>query len=165
MLAIISMITSNAQEGYRINGKANGMADGTLLLMSDENGKTDTLGTTQIQNGIFVFTGKVNAPVMAYIVSTTGNGIPLILENANFMININSAGVLIQGGKQQELFTRYMRVTQAFSVEQTKVAAEARQPGANIQALQKRVDKAYESSVNATLDLSRRTLTNMPRRI
>ena len=31
--------------------------------------------------------------------------------------------------------------------------AEAQQPGANIQALQNQVNKAYEMSVNATLNL------------
>ena len=49
--------------------------------------------------------------------------------------------------------TRFTRISQAFLAEQAKVAAEAQQPGANVQALQDRVNKAYEASVNATIEL------------
>lgn len=153
-LAIFFSIAGKAQEGYQINGKINGMENGTLLLISEESGKPDTLGTSQITNGAFGFAGKVNAPMSVYIMPAGGEGtIPLILENGQFMINIGNAGALIQGGKQQELLTRYTRISQTFVAEQTKVAAEAQQPGANVQALQERVDKAYEASVNATLEL------------
>ena len=109
---------------------------------------------TEIKNGVFVFTGKVNAPVAVYLASSDGNGmIPLILENANFMVNVSSSGALIQGGKQQELLTRFTRINQAFMAEQAKVAVEAQQPGANVRALQDCVNKAYRESVNATMEL------------
>lgn len=153
-LAIAFSLAGKAQEGFQISGKMGNMTDGSLLLVSEESGKPDTLGTIGVKNGTFVFTGKVNGPVAAYITPANGEGmIPLILENANFMVNISNAGVLIQGGKQQELLTRFTRIGQDFMVEQAKVAAEAQQPGANVSALQVRVDKAYEASVNATMDL------------
>lgn len=69
------------------------------------------------------------------------------------MINVNDNGALIQGGRQQELLTHYTRISQSFVSEQAKIVAEAQQPGANIQALQNQVNKAYEMSVNATLNL------------
>ncbi len=153
-MAIFSTIACKAQEGYQISGKMNGESTGTLLLVSEESGKLDTLGIATLKNGVFVFTGNVNRPVAAYLTLENGGGmIPLILENVNFMVNISSTGVLIQGGKQQELLTRFTRISQAFLAEQAKVAAEVRQPGANVQALQNRVDKAYELSVNATIEL------------
>ena len=130
------------------------MTDGPLLLIANEREKPDTLGSVTVKNGVFVFTGKVNAPVAAYLAPSDGNGmIPLILENANFMVNVSGRGAMIQGGKQQELLTRFTRISQAFLAEQAKVAAEAQQPGANVQALQDRVNKAYEASVNATIEL------------
>ena len=155
ILAVVNIsIATEAQEGYRISGKINGMEDSTLLLMSDENGKPKILDTTQIKNGTFMFMGKINNPMSVYITTVDGSGmIPLILENANFMVNVSGAGALIQGGKQQELLTRFTRVSQSFMAEQAKVAAEAQQPGANVQALQDRVNKAYEASVNATMEL------------
>lgn len=153
-LALLSTFACKAQQGYQISGKVSGMTDGTLLLIANEREKPDTLGSVTVKNGVFVFTGKVNAPVAAYLAPSDGNGmIPLILENANFMVNVSGRGAMIQGGKQQELLTRFTRISQAFLAEQAKVAAEAQQPGANVQALQERVNKAYEASVNATLEL------------
>ena len=153
-LAIGTTIACKAQEGYQISGKVNGIADGKMLLVSEESGKPETLATTMINNGVFTFTGKVNQPVAAYLTLESGDGmIPLILENANFMVNVSGAGALIQGGKQQELLTRFTRISQSFMAEQAKVAAEAQQPGANVQALQDRVNKAYEASMKATLEL------------
>ncbi len=153
-VVIIFSVTCKAQEGYQISGKISGVPDGKVLLINGEKGKSDTLGITQIKNGVFVFTGKVNGPVAVYITLSDGNGmIPLILENTNFMINVNDNGALIQGGRQQELLTHYTRISQSFVSEQAKIVAEAQQPGANIQALQNQVNKAYEMSVNATLNL------------
>ena len=153
-VVIIFSVTCKAQEGYQISGKISGVPDGKVLLIKGEKGKSDTLGITQIKNGVFVFTGKVNGPVAVYITLSDGNGmIPLILENTNFMINVNDNGALIQGGRQQELLTHYTRISQSFVSEQAKIVAEAQQPGANIQALQNQVNKAYEMSVNATLNL------------
>ena len=153
-LALLSTFACKAQQGYQISGKVSGMTDGTLLLIANEREKPDTLGSVTVKNGVFVFTGKVNAPVAAYLAPSDGNGmIPLILENANFMVNVSGRGAMIQGGKQQELLTRFTRISQAFLAEQAKVAAEAQQPGANVQALQDRVNKAYEASVNATIEL------------
>ena len=153
-MAILSTFACKAQQGYQISGKVSGMTDGTLLLIANEWEKPDTLGSVTVKNGVFVFTGKVNAPVAAYLAPSDGNGmIPLILENANFMVNVSDRGAMIQGGKQQELLTRFTRISQAFLAEQAKVAAEAQQPGANVQALQDRVNKAYEASVNATIEL------------
>ena len=151
---MLSAFACKAQDSYRISGKVSGMTDGTLLLIANEREKPDTLGSVTVKNGVFVFTGKVNAPVAAYLAPSDGNGmIPLILENANFMVNVSGRGAMIQGGKQQELLTRFTRISQAFLAEQAKVAAEAQQPGANVQALQDRVNKAYEASVNATIEL------------
>ena len=153
-LALLSTFACKAQQGYQISGKVSGMTDGTLLLIANEREKPDTLGSVTVKNGVFVFTGKVNAPVAAYLAPSDGNGmIPLILENANFMVNVSGRGAMIQGGKQQELLTRFTRISQAFLAEQAKVAAGAQQPGANVQALQDHVNKAYELSVNATIEL------------
>mgnify|MGYP004540490591 CR=1 FL=1 len=153
-LAMLSTFAGKAQEGYQISGKVSGMTDGTLLLIGNEGEKLDTLGSVSVKNGVFVFTGKVAHPTAAYLTPSDGNGmIPLILENANFMVNVSDRGAMIQGGKQQELLTRFTRISQAFMAEQAKVVAEAQQPGANVQALQDHVNKAYELSVNATMEL------------
>ena len=42
VLVIGTSITTIAQENYKISGKIEGMADGTLLLISEERGMVDT---------------------------------------------------------------------------------------------------------------------------
>lgn len=153
-MVILFAIVAKSQEGYRISGKVSGMTGGTLLLINGEGEKPDTLGTTEVKDGVFIFTGKVNRPLAAYLASADGNGmIPLILENADFMVNVSDNGAMIQGGKQQGLLGSFTRISQLFLAEQTRVAAEAQQPGANVQTLQVRLNQAYEASVNATLEL------------
>ena len=151
-LVISTTIACVAQEGYRISGKMNGIADGEILLVSEENGEPETLATTIIRDGAFTLTGIVNHPVAAYLAIEDGR-IPLILENATFMVNVSATGVLIQGGKQQELLTRFIRIRQSFIAEQAKVATEVQQPGADVTVLQKRVNQAYEALVSATMEL------------
>ncbi len=153
-LAIAFSIVCKAQEGYQFSGKVNGVANGKVLLVSEESGKLATLATAEINNGVFTFTGKVKQPMAAYLMLENGDGmIPLILENANFMVNVTSSGALIKGGKQQELFARYTRISQNLVAEQNKVASEAQKPGANVQVLQEQANKAYEASVKAMLEL------------
>lgn len=152
-LVLLFSMACRAQDSYRISGKVNGMTDGTFLLMGDEGMTTDTLGVIAVKNGVFVFSGTVNCPMATCIVFPDGNKIPLILENADFMINISDAGALIKGGKQQELLGSYTRISQDFIVEQSKMAMAAQQPGADVKALQERVNAAYAVSMNAMLDL------------
>ena len=75
-----NIFIGKAQErGFQISGKIDGILEGTLFLMSDEKGKLEVLDTTSIMNGAFVFTGKVERPLSAYImVPNSKNYIPLI---------------------------------------------------------------------------------------
>lgn len=114
LLIIVVMgftIESKTQNGYQIIGKANELSDGTIFLLTNENGETDTLNMTQIKNGVFMFEGKVSTPIAAYIRKANEERmIPLILENVPFTINIGSTGILIQGGEQQEIFSQFNRI-------------------------------------------------------
>ena len=124
-LMIGSTIACKAQEGYQISGKVDGIADGKILLVSEESGKLDTLATTLINNGVFIFTGKVNQPLAAYLMLENGGGVvPLILENVNFMVNISSTGALIQGGKQQEIFNLFSRNNMKLLQTQNRIQQE-----------------------------------------
>lgn len=151
-LAMFFSIAGKAQEGYQINGKINGMQDGTLLLMSDENGKPERLGSSQITNGTFVFTGKVDSPMSAYIIPEGGEGmIPLILENAHFMINVGSAGALIKGGEQQEIFGEFSRINSRLLQEQQRIQklydeAELSGDQARVNSLMKEFEEAIASA-------------------
>ena len=121
LLAAVDISVAYAQEEFRITGKANGLTDGTLLLLIDEGGQ-DTLATTLIKNGVFMFTGKVDSPSAAYIMISNGKEmIPLILENVPFTINLSKQGALIQGGEQQEIFGQFNRISNRLLREQGRI--------------------------------------------
>ena len=116
-------IVCKAQDGYQITGKASGLPDSTtLLLTTGENGKLDTLNTVRIKNGVFIFKGKVDAPMAVSLATTDGKvSIPLILENVPFMINVSERGALIQGGEQQEIFGQFNRISTRLLQEQERI--------------------------------------------
>lgn len=81
-----------------------------------------------INNGVFIFTGKINQPLAAYLMLENGGGVvPLILENVNFMVNISSTGALIQGGKQQEIFNLFSRNNMKLLQTQNRIQQEFQQ--------------------------------------
>ena len=127
-VVIIFSVTCKAQEGYQISGKISGVPDGKVLLINGEKGKSDTLGITQIKNGVFVFTGKVERPLSAYImVPNSKNYIPLILENVNFMLNIGKTGVLIKGGDQQDILNQFSKINIDLLEGQNRIQEEFKQ--------------------------------------
>lgn len=156
VLAIFGCLTCQAQGNYQVSGKVSGMTTRTLLLVRNDGMKPDTIATTALKNGVFVFSGELDAPFGGYVTTADGKlAIPLIVEAANIMVNVTANGILVQGGKQQELFAAYNLIGQNFAAEQAKIQAEAEQPGANVQALQTRIDKAYQESLNRTNELIR----------
>lgn len=111
ILVLVSSLFCRGQEGYRINGKIDGISGDVVYLVSDESGKPDTLGTARVVNGTFEFIGKVNTARSAYIVTADQAGvIPLILENTRFMVNMNGRRVLVKGGEQQEILMRFNKL-------------------------------------------------------
>lgn len=156
ILVIIATLASQAQGKYQISGKVSGMTTGTLLLVRNDGMKPDTIATTVLNNGVFIFSGQVDSPFGGYIAAGDGSlFIPLIVEPVNIMVNVTANGALVQGGKQQELFATYNRIGQAFAAEQAKVQAEAQQPEANMQVLQTRIDRAYQESQTRTNEMIR----------
>ena len=90
-------------------------------MISEENGRTDTLGITPIINEAFEFSGTTNKPTGAYITTTDQQGIiPLILENVNFTIFAGDSGVIIQGGSQQEIYNQFCKINTEIIQQQAK---------------------------------------------
>lgn len=127
LLALGCVIGQAQESGFRVGGKIDGIADGTLLLVCGEADNTKTLGTTMLSNGAFVFTGKVERPMLAYVTPPDGQVfIPIILENAVFTINATKTGALIKGGPQQEIYSQFSKLNLALLQEQNRIQAEYR---------------------------------------
>ena len=156
VLAFIATLACQGQGKYQISGKISGVADGaTLLLVRNDGEAADTLATTTLRNGAFVFTGELDAPAAGgYLATADGTlHLPLIVEPTNIMLNVTERGALIQGGEQQKLFARYNQIAQAFADRQAKAQAEAQQPGADVDALQVTIDLSYKIYVQETKNL------------
>lgn len=144
---------AKAQEGYTVNGKIEGVPDGPLLLMTYDGGKSDTLGLVRTEGGAFRFTGKTEGAVVAYIMTADRKGvIPLILENAEFTVNVGSAGIVITGGgAQQEIYSRFLALNEEEAVARKNMEEDFRiarqeQNGMKMQAIQQQFRKLYETT-------------------
>ena len=112
----------NITDGFQITAKTSGIKDTTVYLISCTN---DTLGTTEMKNGMFFFNGKLAAPNVAYVrPAGTQAVIPLILENANFQIMAGEQGVKIVGGELQSQYDRYSAISKKTGAEQARVQKE-----------------------------------------
>ena len=156
-MALLALtLGAQAQDGYQITGKTTGIDDGKVYLISCN---TDTLGVADMKKGLFVFSGKVDTPDVAYIRTEKGTGmIPLMLENANFQILAGPSGVKVVGGQAQQAMNDYQALVDNTQRAQDKVQQEmqaAYQEGnqMKMQGIQnqfmKYVEKARQQEVEA----------------
>lgn len=122
-MALLALtLGAQAQDGYQITGKTTGIDDGKVYLISCN---TDTLGVTDMKKGLFVFSGKVDTPDVAYIRTEKGTGmIPLMLENTNFQILAGPSGVKVVGGESQQAMNDYQALVDSTQRAQEKVQQE-----------------------------------------
>lgn len=123
MVAFMLGLAAYAQmDGYQITARTQGIKDTTVYLVACN---ADTLARAEMKNGMFVLTGKLEQPNVAYIrPAGTKAVIPLILENANYQILANEQGVKIAGGELQARYERYAAISQKTSAEQNRVQKE-----------------------------------------
>ncbi len=157
VLAVVATLACQAQGKYQISGKISGVADGTLLFVRNDGAVPDTLATAPLKNGVFMLTGELDTPAAGgYLATADGSlHLPLIVEPTNIMLNVSERGALIQGGEQQKLYARYNQIAQEFAVAQAQLQGQAQQPGADVDALQVRIDEAYRNSLAQTDELIR----------
>ena len=156
VLAFVATMACQAQGKYQISGKISGVDDGTTLLLVRNDGPTlDTLGTAVLKNGVFMLAGELDVPAAGgYLAAADGSlHLSLIVEPGNIMLNVTERGALIQGGEQQKLFARYNQIAQAYTAAQAQLQAQAQQPGADVDALQAKIDEAYRNSLAQTDEL------------
>ena len=121
-IACIACGLSYAQNGYKIMGN---IADGTIgkvhLIMD-----YDTL-TTEIQEGRFELTGKVDETIMATImVDSIMKAFPLFLENTDFKVTIDPSGekvYAVEGGTEQAVWEEYQIVDEKFKGKNSEYLA------------------------------------------
>lgn len=143
-----------AQDGFRIEGQTEGLPDGPIyLIQNNENEGMDTLAVSTMQKGAFVLEGKMTRADVAYVMTADGMGvIPLMLDNANYQIIANAAGVQVRGGgANQALYQQFNAINDRLQLEQQKAqvemkAAMEQQNSMKAQAIQKDFGKLMEKA-------------------
>ncbi len=128
IIFILSTIYSSialAQTGFQISGRINNLQAKRIFLISEESGRRDTLGVSNVSQGAFMLKGNVEFPQIAYLeIEGISARVPLILENARFMLNIGENGALVQGGSQQEIFNQFNKLNGNLLKEQERITQE-----------------------------------------
>ena len=135
------------EQGFKITAQTSGMPDGKMYLIHSRGG--DTLAVADMVGGNFVFTGKVDVPDVAYIMTADLRGqIPMMLENAEYTVVANEKFVRVEGGAMQSLYNEFDGINAALVQERMKLekqiqAAMNEQNQAKAQA----IDQQYQAAV------------------
>lgn len=146
LLAIPAMGVAQEQ-GFKITAQTSGMPDGKMYLIHSLGG--DTLAVTDMVNGNFVFTGKVERPDVAYIITADGRGrIPVMLENAEFNVIANEKFVRVEGGPMQTLYNEFEGINAALVQERMKLQQQIQAAmNEGNQAKAQAIDQQYAAAV------------------
>lgn len=119
ILLVFSSCTTKVDNSFVLNGNIKGM-DGNkaVLIVSDKPGSADTLGQVVVQNGHFQISGKLEAPVYAYINFTSPKYYSSFwIGPGSVEINLDTSQIvegranvlqpIIKGSKEQELYEKF----------------------------------------------------------
>ena len=153
ILLASSVMTMYAQEGFRIEGTVAGSPSGEIYLITPTTRRADTLAVSTMQGGVFSFTGKVERPCVALIMSPGIKGpIPVMLENTGFKISMGVTGISVEGGgADQKLYNEYMEKNMKLSRELKKMQTEYQvavgsMDQMKVKAIQGQMDKFVKES-------------------
>lgn len=137
-LVMAWQMQANAQDGYKIVGVMEDVSDGKLTLTAE----TKTIGETEIKDGKFVFTGKVEGVVHAAIWTADKEQVAsLMLENKNY--KIKDGGEISGGGEAQVIYDQFNDLNLTLARERQALEEEYRQADA-------------EGDINATKQIDAR---------
>ena len=97
LLGVVMM--ARAQDGFKITGQLGGTLGGELILVANSAQGPVQLGKTVMTNGSFVFTGRVDSLVAAYVMTDQQQPIATVmLENAEYVVEAGETGIEVHGG-------------------------------------------------------------------
>ncbi len=157
-LAMIAQVSSN---GFTIDGKLDGYADGTKISLYQNGMQTEWKSTT-LQKGKFILKEKVDVPVLCFIViDGVTKPIELYVENAVISVKGNIATpdkYDITGSKSHKDFSEFIAVflplaqqlsTQGNTINQTMPGAERDVMMKTYTSIQENLQKAIDNFVTA----------------
>ena len=175
MLALMLCVAACQQGGYKIQGSANGGADGDTVILARFIGRqgVDTLQTTVIKNGKFAFTGTQDTATMCYVIWSSNTdpdlsiAAQIALENAAITVRIDTAENAvseISGTPANESLTALNKESQQLNLQgqdifavlsDTEATPEARQ------AAEKQLDELQEQLLGLYRDFVDNNISNI----
>ena len=90
---------ARAQDAYKIVGSLGGTLGGNLTLVASGPRGAVTRAEAVMTNGSFVFTGRVDSLVAAYVMTDQQQPIATVmLENAEYVVEAGETGIEVHGG-------------------------------------------------------------------
>ena len=78
-----------SQNGFTINGKIAGVADGTEIKLVQNGGEGKELGKAKIYKGTFVIVGKISEPYLANLTIGTAQPVQIFADNSKISVSGN----------------------------------------------------------------------------
>ncbi|QZT39008.1 AhpC/TSA family protein [Halosquirtibacter xylanolyticus] len=108
LLFSLFILASCQKSSFKITGDVVGIKDGTVYLQVIENNSLSKIDSTEVQNGHFEFSGKVEYPTLMFVGPTGARpkNIRLYVENKDITIEGDIAEaekIIIQGSASQDL--------------------------------------------------------------
>jgi peroxiredoxin len=119
----------SSADGYTIETTINGIPDGVraFLKVPNDKGVPQPKDTAIIQNGKFIFTGKVEYPQLGFIYVNGAEGnVNLLLENANVSVEAHKDSLMsakITGGKHNQEYTDFIADSKVLAKKVQKTRA------------------------------------------
>lgn len=152
ILFLLGTCVARGQEekGFHIQGNLGGSLSGKLMLIVNGSQGAVKLGETDMVNGLFEFSGKVDSLMLAYILTEKQQPVAtLMLENREFTLKAGANGIDIEGGEQQAIWNEFETISREVMRKQTLLepqmkAAYASQNQLELESLQKDYEEFME---------------------
>jgi len=112
---LFSVISCNIKktDGYTIDGTLTGADSGWILLIKRDEGKMITADSTQVKEGKFAFTGKIELPEMYYLkLKNSVGAFPFFIENNALTMKVYADSIdksAVTGSMTHDLYLTYRK--------------------------------------------------------
>ncbi len=137
-------------DGYTISGTITGADPGWVLLKKREEGKMITMDSTQVKEGKFAFSGKVDLPEMYYLqLKDVDGAVPFFIENGNITIKAYADSLdksEVTGSVSHDAFIGYQKEEMVYNLKLEELYGNYMQAKeAHDTSAVKNIESAYDS--------------------
>jgi peroxiredoxin len=159
---LISVVSCSEKktDGYSIDGTITGMDTGWVFLKKREEGKTITADSTQIKDGKFAFTGKIDLPTLYYLkLQNVEGAYPFFIENAAITMKVAADSIdksVVSGSVAQDTYAAFQKEENVYSAKMEELYGQymdAKQ--ANDTVAVKNIETIYDSVQKAQSDFTK----------